>query len=141
MKINDIDRARNLASLRRKKTSDSSAAGLFDSYLEQAEASHNPAPVEESATILSPSAIFFAQAYGQMPEAKEKTLQRGNQLLDMLEMLRAELLTEEVAPVRLMQIQELIAENRAITTDASLQQIMDEIELRACVELAKLGLL
>lgn len=65
--------------------------------------------------------------------------QRGEALLDRLDELRLAILTGRLRPADLERLTRLVAEQRAAVDDPRLAGVLDEIELRAAVELAKLG--
>jgi hypothetical protein len=70
---------------------------------------------------------------------KRKLVRRGQQLLDTLESLKADLLVGNVGEDRLKQLMTLIGEARE-RSEPGLDGLLDDIELRARVELAKRGL-
>lgn len=63
----------------------------------------------------------------------------GERLLDHLEVLRLEILNGRVPAESVERLAEAVKDARAKSGDARLDGILDEIELRAQVELAKLG--
>ena len=65
--------------------------------------------------------------------------QRGRDLLDQLEDLQLALLAGRLPLDRLERLHVLLAEKAAISEDPRLAGVIEEIELRAAVELAKLG--
>ena len=83
-----------------------------------------------------------AQAVGdalQDDGRKRRAVARGNDILDKLEDLRAELLTNGVSKQKLIALAQELRERRDAGLDDELNAILDEIELRAEVELAKLN--
>jgi len=64
---------------------------------------------------------------------------RAADLLDRLEMIRIGLLTGSVGKDQLLQLAQLVSNRRGDVGDPRLAAILDDIELRARVELAKLG--
>ncbi|HUV33207.1 MAG TPA: flagellar assembly protein FliX, partial [Devosiaceae bacterium] len=70
--------------------------------------------------------------------ARKKTVRRGHALLDALDAIKADLLVGRLSEGRLNRIVALVGQARA-GADPTLEAIVDEIELRARVELAKLG--
>ena len=70
--------------------------------------------------------------------AKKKAVRRGNALLDTLEQIKADLLIGQVSEGRLSQLMVLIAQARERNLP-ELDGVLDDIELRARVELAKFG--
>ena len=61
----------------------------------------------------------------------------GEEVLDRLEAVRLGLLSGGIPISELRSISELVERQRENVTDAGLQALLDEIELRARVELAK----
>ena len=70
--------------------------------------------------------------------AKKKAVRRGNQLLDTLDTIKADLLMGQVSEGRLNQLMALLGQARERNLP-ELDPILDDIELRARVELAKFG--
>ena len=62
---------------------------------------------------------------------------RALDILDKLEDLRVDLLTGALSREKLQQLTQVVSARRADVTDPQLGQILDEIDLRAQVELAK----
>ena len=84
-------------------------------------------------------AILALQAVGGPLEGKKKAVRRGRSLLDALEDIQADLLVGAVSPERLDALARLLAQGRN-GCDAALNGVLDDIELRVRVELAKQGL-
>lgn len=122
------------APLRRGRTGD----GSFASSL----ASEASSP--QSATAASPTsaidALLALQEVGDVGSERKKAIRRGNDLLDRLEEIRIGLLTGQISRDRLQQLARLAREGRPAIDDPRLAEVLAEIELRAEVELAKLGL-
>lgn len=70
--------------------------------------------------------------------ARKKAVKRGHELLDALDAIKADLLAGAVSEGRLNRIMALVGQART-QADPELDSIVAEIELRARVELAKLG--
>lgn len=64
---------------------------------------------------------------------------RAQDILDRLEDLRLEILTGAISRDKLLQLTHMVNSRRAQVTDPRLMEILDEIDLRAQVELAKYG--
>lgn len=69
---------------------------------------------------------------------RRKAVERGGTMLDMLEEVRLGLLLGTIPQSRLEQLAQLVRVQREQVNDPKLTAILDEIELRAAVELAKL---
>lgn len=70
--------------------------------------------------------------------AKKKAMRRGTTLLDTLEAMKADLLLGQVSEGRLNQLMAVVTSARQRSMPG-LDQLLDDIELRARVELAKFG--
>lgn len=70
----------------------------------------------------------------------DELVSRGNLILDQLETLRTNLLIGNIPPSSLSKLQELITQQKESCSDPALLELMEEINIRAAVELAKLGL-
>jgi len=71
--------------------------------------------------------------------AKKRAQERGNMMLDQLEEIRLGLLLGTIPMAKLEQLATLVRAKREQIDDPKLLSILDEIELRAAVELAKLS--
>jgi len=77
----------------------------------------------------------------EMPDAlaqRRRAVQRGSTLLDRLDDLRLSLLSGSLSPGQIAELQRAVASERGLVDDPRLVAVLDEIELRAKVELAKL---
>jgi hypothetical protein len=83
-------------------------------------------------------ALLGAQEVSEHEVRKRKAVRQGRVTLEALEQLRDALLIGTLPLSTLTRLEALVAEERGRTNDPVLQQILDEIELRAAVELAKL---
>lgn len=84
------------------------------------------------------SALFALQEVDADGERK-RAARRGNDLLDRLEELRMGLLVGHVSKERLQDLLAMVRQRQEQFTDPRLGQVLADIELRAEVELAKLG--
>lgn len=83
--------------------------------------------------------LLAVQAYEEPAERKKRQAKRGHDLLDGLDRLKAALLSGRVNLSELEQIRANLAQRREATDDPRLDDVLAHIELRAAVELAKLG--
>lgn len=84
-------------------------------------------------------ALLAVQAYEEPGERKRRQAKRGHDLLEGLDTLKAALLTGRVSVVQLERLKTMLASRRETTDDPRLDEVLAHIELRAAVELAKLG--
>ncbi len=83
-------------------------------------------------------AILALQSVEDPTQKKRRSVKRGRALLDNLEALKADLIVGKVSATRLERIVALVRQARE-QVDPELDVVIEEIELRALVELAKLG--
>ncbi len=83
-------------------------------------------------------ALLALQAVEDPTLARKKALRRGHALLDTLEQIKADLLLGQVSEGRLNQLMVQIGQARERNLPG-LDAVLDDIELRARVELAKFG--
>lgn len=127
--------ARQTGSVRRKGASQGSAPSFeAGSSVSQARA-EAAGPVAASTGI---DAILALQGVDDPLQSRRKAVRRGRSLLDALEALRADLLAGAVGEGRLHRILALVGQAKT-QTEPELDALIADIELRARVELAKLG--
>jgi hypothetical protein len=91
------------------------------------------------AAVAGLEAILALQTVGDFSESRRKAVRRGRALLDLLDGMKADLLIGKVAPERLSGMVGQLASLRE-RAEPGLDAILDDIELRVRVELAKQGL-
>lgn len=112
-----------------------SSGGFFIS--EEPSVSHT-ASAQPAAPTAGIDALLALQAVEDPLFAKKKAIRRGNALLDTLESIKADLLLGQVSEGRLNQLMALVGQARERGLPG-LDHLLDDIELRARVELAKFG--
>lgn len=92
-----------------------------------------------TANIVNVGALLSLQ---ELPETKEekrkRATRRANDLLDLLDDIKVSTLSGNVNTGQLLQLKNALSNKSDEIDDPKLQQILEEIELRAEVELAKL---
>ncbi len=83
--------------------------------------------------------LLALQAEGDVLERKKRQAKRGHDLLDGLDRLKAALLSGRVQIAELERLKATLSLQRETTDDPRLDDVLAHIELRAAVELAKLG--
>jgi hypothetical protein len=118
-----------------------SGDGAFDAMIGESAETEPQAPVSRTASISALDALLVLQGAegGTSEEASKKAKKRAADLLDHLDNVRTGLLTGELPQSVLRQLSYTIASHREAAIDPKLAEILDEIDLRAQVELAKLG--
>jgi hypothetical protein len=93
-----------------------------------------------SAPLATVDALLALQSDADPRERKRRSVQRGNDLLDALDRLKAALLSGRVPTADLQAIAARLGERRELSGDPRLDDLVSHIELRAQVEMAKLGI-
>ena len=131
-----------------KKTSDSiktksiKSASLgenFADYLKSGNINDSNG-VSAASSLTSVGAIFVTQMVDDEEERqiRKKIIKKANTLLDNLEEIRQEIIFGSVSKEKLIEISRLVKQKDVETSDQKLKEILEEIELRVEVELAKL---
>ncbi|NIA69457.1 flagellar assembly protein FliX [Pelagibius litoralis] len=136
MKIDRLSGART-SSKRRSGASSATGDGGFAKALagstSQSQGSSAAAPAQ---TV---NALLALQEVGDATEQPSKGRQRAEDILDQLEDLRLSLVLGSVSIGKLEQLADLLAQREDDVEDPKLAEIINEIEIRAAVELAKRG--
>ena len=111
-------------------------AFLVDTTTTQAE---RTAASSAAAATTSIDALIALQAVEDPAAGKKRQMRRGRSLLDVLEALKADVVTGRVSEGHLNQLMVLVSQARE-RSEPGLDALLDDIELRARVELAKRGL-
>jgi len=108
-------------------------------------AGHLPAGEETSTArsvgIGASPAVDSLLALQEVPEdpgRRRRAMKRGQELLDRLDEIRIALLSGRLPQDQLQKLAESLKTRKESVGDPKLAQILDEIEIRAAVELAKL---
>jgi hypothetical protein len=91
-----------------------------------------------TASLTGLDAILALQTVGDFTESRKKAVKRGTAMLDLLEGIKADLLIGDVSPERLNAMMSELATSRE-SIEPGLDHLLDDIELRVRVELAKRG--
>lgn len=104
----------------------------------QPTASARTAPASSVASLDTLLALQGAQVVEDPVERRKRAVRRGRSLLDVLEAMRGDLLVGRLGTDRLVQLMAIIGQARD-QSEPGLDRLLDDIELRARVELAKHG--
>ncbi|MBL8556311.1 MAG: flagellar assembly protein FliX [Phenylobacterium sp.] len=88
--------------------------------------------------VVGVEALLALQDVESATERKRRSVGRAGRLLDELDELKIALLGGELSAGQLARLARTVREQRAATDDPKLEGVLDEIETRAAVELAKL---
>lgn len=123
------------AAFRRKAASGESASDTF-SVADMAEP--HAAIVAGPGPIAALDSILTLQGMEDSTDGRSKGLAHGEQLLDLLDAVRDGLLAGGIPRATLGRLATAVTRRHDTFADPKLQDVLDQIELRAHVELAKL---
>ncbi|HEX4711946.1 flagellar assembly protein FliX [Phenylobacterium sp.] len=88
--------------------------------------------------VMGVEALLALQDVGGPLERKRRAVRRAGRILDVLDEIRIGLLEGELGSADLDRLRRAVRDERERTDDPALEAVLDEIELRAAVEAAKL---
>ncbi|MBJ7409660.1 MAG: flagellar assembly protein FliX [Phenylobacterium sp.] len=89
-------------------------------------------------SVMGVEALLALQDVESPTERKRRSVRRADRLLDQLDGIKVALLGGELSQSQLDSLARAVREQRSATEDPQLEAVLDEIETRAAVELAKL---
>jgi hypothetical protein len=89
-------------------------------------------------SVMGVEALVALQDVGSPLERKRRAVSRAGRMLDALDDIKVGLLGGELSTDDLERLRRAVRDERAHTDDPNLEALLDEIELRAAVEVAKL---
>jgi hypothetical protein len=94
-------------------------------------------PVVPNAAVESVSSVLALQEVDES-NPRQRARRRGDEILDRLDEIRHGLILGSVSRQTLTQLEQVVRTKVAETSDPRLTEVLQEIEVRARVELAKL---
>ncbi|HEY2009309.1 MAG TPA: flagellar assembly protein FliX [Rhizomicrobium sp.] len=138
MEIKGTGRAETSAIKRKSSTSGTTTGGFSVSDTPESAA----APIVAGpGPIAALDSILMLQGLDDSTQGKSKGLAHGEQLLDLLDSVRDGLLAGGIPRATLNKLAAAVTRRHEVFADPKLQDVLDQIELRAHVELAKLEVL
>lgn len=136
MKVDKAGSVSSTAGTRRSDRASSARPGEFSRFLDQPEGASS---VSASSAIGSVDALLAAQSVEAAgDEERRQARARGDDILNRLDELRHGLLAGTLTRSQIMALANLVRSRRGSIVDPKLREVLDEIELRAEVEIAKL---
>ena len=96
------------------------------------------AGVSRMAGVMAVDALLALQDVAGPLERKRRAVGRATRILDLLDEIKLALLGGELNLGQLDRLRRALRDHRAYTDDPKLEAVLDEVELRAAVEIAKL---
>lgn len=136
MKVGGPGPARPPTPGRRSERSGPTSSGQFARALEGSV--NESEPVQNAPSVSALDALLAVQEVNPDGRKARRAVVRGRALLDSLDDVRDAILSGALSADRLGALRDLIAVDRESVEDPNLAELLDEIDLRAQVELAKL---
>jgi hypothetical protein len=131
---------RSTSTVRKTGGASATGSGGFAKALSDTQQSHGPSmPVSVGFTDFNTVLALQEAPDASRGRARKRAQERGNMMLDYLEEIRMGLLFGTIPMAKLEQLGQLVRARREQIDDPKLLAILDDIELRAAVELAKLS--
>jgi hypothetical protein len=137
MRPTAIDAGRGPASLRRASRGRVDGS-RFDTHLDEAIAAEPATPAAASPVFGIDALLSLQGIGGDGGGGGRRAIAYGNEILDRLELLRLDILDGRIPAGRLEELAQVLRSGRSTVVDERLSALLDEIELRAEIELAKL---
>jgi hypothetical protein len=113
------------------------ASGFSLSSAGQAAPTAQPAATSGTTSVAGLSALMALQGVETATERRRRAIRRGGGLLDRLDELKLALLSGESGEGALSRLGQTLRESRTDEDDPGLTDLLNQIDLRAAVELAK----
>ena len=94
--------------------------------------------VARAGGVMGVDALLALQDVGGPLERKRRAVSRAGRILDALDEIKMSLLDGQLSLGQLDRLRRAVRDERALTEDPKLEGLLDDIELRAAVEIAKL---
>jgi hypothetical protein len=134
MNIKGVNRTEPAALRRSERGRD--AAGTFSVPASAPEAAGG---IAAPAPLAAADALIALQEQSDNLEERRQSLRRGRDMLELLDEMRHGLLAGTLPEAGLTRLLDAVRAGRGAVADRGLAAVLNEIELRARVELAKLG--
>lgn len=138
MKVTRVGGAKEASSTKRR-----GKAGDGDSFadsLREAQGTSSAGAATETSTVAAADAVLAAQSVGDSLDdapTRKRLMSFGGDVLDRLDELRVGILLGRFPKEQLADLAQRLRQKRQESTDPRLNEIIQEIELRAEVEIAK----
>ena len=133
-KIDGLGSVRSTQPVKRAVKTDASGSTTFSKHLDETGETGATVGVGGASSV---SGILGVQEVDDALSHASRGKLRAEDILDRLDDLRLELLAGGISREKLMQLTRIVAARRGKVNDPKLAAILDEIDLRAQVELAK----
>ncbi len=133
-RIDGPSSSRPTTSVRRTSKAGGTSSSSFSSHLEETDEASG---VHSTSALNSISGVLDLQEVDDALARAARGKLRAEDLLEKLDDLRLDLLSGALSKTKLQRLAEVVNSRRTEVSDPKLSEILDEIDLRAQVELAK----
>jgi hypothetical protein len=144
MKVSGVS-STGLSSTRRTDKTAGNSKGEFSKHLlDMVSTGEEPHAVEPGASVSGVESLLAIQEVPDALEhegrrrARQRMVKRGADILERLDALRHGLLSGQISKEQIIELAQMVRGKRDEVDDPQLAHLLDEIELRAEVEIAKL---
>ncbi|MGE3623486.1 MAG: flagellar assembly protein FliX [Bdellovibrionales bacterium] len=135
--INKIDGPGPIRTPQQIKRAAKAAGTGGPSFARQLDESSESGATQSMSATAHVSGVLGVQEIDDALAQASRGKKRAFDILDRLEDLRIEILTGTISRDKLLQLTQVVSSRRAQISDPRLAEVLDEIDLRAQVELAK----
>jgi hypothetical protein len=138
MKVEGSGRSRGGTSVRRAGKSDKNDKTSFAREVSADEEVSSVSGISTTSPLAGVTGVLALQEVDDATARASKGKQRAQEMLEKLDEIRLALLAGELTADRIVGLARVVQSRRAQVDDPRLAEVLDEIDLRAQVELAKL---
>lgn len=137
MKVDGPGNIRGQAPTRRAGKAEGAGGAAFAKQLKGTDSAAPSSGVNAAAGVNTVSGILAAQEVDDAAARESRGKKRAQDMLDKLDDIRHGLLSGDLSADKLVDLSRLVQSRKVAVDDPGLAQLLDEIDLRAQVELAK----
>jgi hypothetical protein len=138
MKVNGLGPVKSNAVRRSGKAADSSGKGGFAEEVSAIDTEPAALTQVQGPSSLAPvDSLIALQEVEDSTTGRKRGMARGKEMLQLLDNIRHGLLIGGISRQKLESLVRAVRSDRLAIQDPKLQEVLDEIDLRAAVELAK----
>lgn len=137
MKIEGPGKSQQTSKTKKSSKTDKGDSSFSDFLVDKSDQAKG---TQAAQSITSADALLSVQASDDPGEraARQRMTNRADHILDKLERIRMHMLTGQLTVGDMIDIADMVARHRERVSDPALTAILDEIDLRAQIELAKM---
>ncbi len=138
MRIDGTGAANKSGSAKKASGAKKSGDVSFSSYLSEASSASEAENTEQASQVSAMSSLLMLQEVDEREAGRKQAVKKGDKVLQYLDEIRHSLLLGRLPREVVSDLHKSVDDWRERTDDPNLNAILDDIELRAAVELAKI---